>query len=111
MSEFSPWTLFTDVGIISLLLLLGKLIRVKVQLAQRYFIPPSLMAGFMGLVFGPGGLDWLPLSNNMGIWLFAFRFGEQEQQKREPCETNVDLLANRYAMAVGVRRISGHQHP
>lgn len=78
MSEFSPWTLFTDVGIISLLLLLGKLIRVKVQLAQRYFIPPSLMAGFMGLVFGPGGLDWLPLSNNMGTYasiLIAFIFG------------------------------------
>ena len=78
MSEFTPWTLFTDVGIISLLLLLGKLIRVKVRLTQRYFIPPSLIEGFMGLAFGPGGLDWLPLSNNMGTYasiLIAFIFG------------------------------------
>lgn len=78
MNDFTPWTLFTDVGIISLLLLLGKLIRVKLQLAQRYFIPPSLMAGFMGLAFGPGGLGWLPLSNNMGTYasiLIAFIFG------------------------------------
>ena len=78
MDEFTPWTLFTDVGIISLLLLLGKLIRVKIEIAQRYFIPPSLMAGFMGLAFGPGGLGWLPLSNNMGTYasiLIAFIFG------------------------------------
>ncbi len=78
MNDFTPWTLFTDVGIISLLLLVGKLIRVKVQLAQRYFIPPSLIAGFMGLAFGPGGLDWLPLSDNMGTYasiLIAFIFG------------------------------------
>ena len=78
MNEFTPWTLFTDVGIISLLLLIGKLIRVKVSLAQRYFIPPSLIAGFLGLTFGPGGLDWLPLSGNMGTYasiLIAFIFG------------------------------------
>ena len=50
MNDFTPWTLFTDVGIISLLLLLGKLIRVKIELAQRFFIPPSLTAGFIGLV-------------------------------------------------------------
>ncbi|MBO7419343.1 MAG: sodium:glutamate symporter [Bacteroidaceae bacterium] len=78
MNEFTPWTLFTDVGIISLLLLLGKLIRVKFAWAQRYFIPPSLMAGFMGLTFGPGGLGWLPLSGNMGTYasiLIAFIFG------------------------------------
>lgn len=78
MNDFTPWTLFTDIGIISLLLLLGKLIRVKVSLAQRYFIPPSLLAGFMGLAFGPGGLSWLPLSGNMGTYasiLIAFIFG------------------------------------
>lgn len=90
MNDFTPWTLFTDVGIISLLLLLGKLIRVKIELAQRFFIPPSLTAGFIGLVFGPGGLGWLPLSNNMGTYasiLIALIFGclpfasEKKQEK------------------------------
>lgn len=78
MNEFTPWTLFTDVGIISMLLLMGKLIRVKFALAQRYFIPPSLIAGFLGLAFGPGGLGWIPLSENMGTYasiLIAFIFG------------------------------------
>ena len=29
MTDFTPWTLFVDTGIISVLLLLGKLMRVK----------------------------------------------------------------------------------
>ena len=49
MTDFTPWTLFVDTGIISVLLLLGKLMRVKIRFIQRLFIPPSLLAGFIGL--------------------------------------------------------------
>lgn len=66
--DFSPWTLLVDVGIISLLLLLGKLLRSKVRLIQRFFIPPSLLAGFFGLILGPEVLGWLPLSGQMGTY-------------------------------------------
>lgn len=48
MTDFTPWTLFVDTGIISVLLLLGKLMRVKIRFIQRLFIPPSLLAGFIG---------------------------------------------------------------
>ncbi|MBO6170220.1 MAG: sodium:glutamate symporter [Bacteroidales bacterium] len=65
---FTPWTLLIDVGIISLLLLLGKLLRSKVRIIQRFFIPPSLLAGLFGLVLGPEVLGWLPLSGNMGTY-------------------------------------------
>ena len=78
MDGFTPWTLFVDIGIISTLLLLGKLMRVKIKLVQQLFIPPSLLAGFMGLAFGPHGLGWLPLSTQMGTYagiLIAFIFG------------------------------------
>ncbi|MDD6891444.1 MAG: sodium/glutamate symporter [Bacteroidales bacterium] len=77
MNDFSPWTLFTDTGLIALLLLTGKLLRTKVRLVQRLFIPPSLMAGFMGLALGPNGLGWLPLSHQLGTYagiLIAFIF-------------------------------------
>ena len=37
------------------LLLLGKLMRVKIRFIQRLFIPPSLLAGFIGLSLGPHG--------------------------------------------------------
>ena len=66
--NFTPWTLLVDVGFISLLLLLGKFLRAKVRVIQRLFIPPSLIAGFCGLVLGPEVLGWLPLSGNMGTY-------------------------------------------
>lgn len=78
MSTFTPWTLFVDVGIISALLLLGKLMRVKLRFMQKLFIPPCLIAGFLALAFGPNGLGWLPLSNQTGTYagiLIAFIFG------------------------------------
>lgn len=65
---FTPWTLVVDAGIVSGLLLLGKLARAKLPFLQRLFIPPSLLAGFAGLIFGPGLLGWLPLSDQMGSY-------------------------------------------
>lgn len=65
---FTPWTLLIDVGIVSLLLLLGKLLRSKVRIIQRFFIPPSLLAGLTALLLGPEVLGWLPLSGNMGTY-------------------------------------------
>ena len=65
---FTPWTLLIDIGIVSLLLLLGKLLRSKVRIIQRFFIPPSLLAGLTALILGPEVLGWLPLSNNMGTY-------------------------------------------
>ena len=78
METFTPWTLFVDIGIISLLLLVGKLMRVKIKWVQKLFIPPSLLAGFIGLACGPHGFDILPLSSQTGTYagiLIAFIFG------------------------------------
>jgi ESS family glutamate:Na+ symporter len=78
MEAFNPWTLFVDIGIISLLLLLGKLMRVKIKFIQKLFIPPSLLAGFIGLALGPHGFDVLPISSQTGTYagiLIAFIFG------------------------------------
>lgn len=78
MNEFTPWTLFVDIGIVSLLLLAGKLMRVKIKWIQQLFIPPSLLAGFIGLATGPHGLDLLPISTQTGTYagiLIAFIFG------------------------------------
>lgn len=78
MTTFTPWTLFVDFGIIAVLFLIGKLIRVKVRLVQRFFIPPSLVAGFLGLLLGPNGFNLLPLSGYLGTYagiLIAFVFG------------------------------------
>ena len=78
MENFTPWTLFVDIGIISLLLLIGKLMRVKIKWIQKLFSPPSLLAGFIGLACGPHGFDILPISEQTGTYagiLIAFIFG------------------------------------
>jgi ESS family glutamate:Na+ symporter len=61
---YGPWTIFTDLGLIFGLLLVGKLIRVKIKVVQKLFIPPSLIAGILGLAFGPNGFDILPFSGH-----------------------------------------------
>lgn len=78
MNTFTPWTLFVDIGIISLLLAIGKLMRVKIKCVQQLFIPPSLLAGFIALALGPHGFNLLPLSTQTGTYagiLIAFIFG------------------------------------
>ena len=66
-----------DLGIISALILVGKYIRVKLPVVQKFLIPPSVLAGIIGLVLGPEVLGWLPLSGNLGTYagiLIAFVF-------------------------------------
>ena len=65
--NFTPWTLLIDVGIVSALLLLGKLARARLSFIQRLFIPPSLLAGFCALLLGPEalGCPFLPAREPM----------------------------------------------
>lgn len=57
----TAWTLLVDFGLISVLLMLGKLVRAKVKFIQRLFLPPSLIAGFAALLLGPEVAGWLPI--------------------------------------------------
>jgi ESS family glutamate:Na+ symporter len=65
---FTPWAFFVDLGLMSLLLLIGQILRAKVKLIQKMFIPPSLIAGLLGLALGPNGLGWLPFSGELGTY-------------------------------------------
>lgn len=66
--QFSPWVLFTDFALISVLLLVGQLARSYVPLFQKYMLPASLTAGFLGLALGPNGFGVIPLSSQMGTY-------------------------------------------
>ena len=46
----------TDFAWLSLLLLIGFQLRRRIKIFQKYFIPTSLLAGFVGMFFGP---NWL----------------------------------------------------
>jgi len=65
----TAWTLIVDFGIMSALLMLGKLVRTKVKFIQRLFLPPSLIAGFVALLLGPELAGWLPIEpSNSGSY-------------------------------------------
>ena len=66
--QFTPWTLFIDFGIISALILVGAMLRAKVKILQKLFLPSSLIAGFIALAFGPNGLEFIPFSGKIGSY-------------------------------------------
>lgn len=65
MNDFSIWSLMIDVSVISGLLLLGTILRAKVKWIQSLFLPASMIAGFIGLAFGPSGAKLLPFSDQI----------------------------------------------
>ena len=60
--------LLIDFGIASVLILIGQLMRSKLKIFQKFFIPASVLAGFLGLIFGPNVLGWLPFTENIGTY-------------------------------------------
>lgn len=71
-------TVLYDFCMMSALLFVAKVIRAKVRFIQRLYIPSALIAGFLGLVFGPRGLGWIPFSSEFGNYagiLIAVLFG------------------------------------
>lgn len=76
--EFSALSLLYDVAWMSSLLLLAKIIRSKVKIVQRMYIPSALIAGFLGLFLGKQFLNVVPFSNEISSYagiLIAFVFG------------------------------------
>ena len=55
-----------DFAIASLFIVLGQLIRAKVSLVQKFFVPASMIAGFIALALGTQGLNILPFSDSIG---------------------------------------------
>ena len=75
--DYTPYSLLIDVGWISLLMIIGNLLRRKVTLFQRLLLPASITAGLLGLVFGPQVLGLINFSDRIGTYtgiLIAFVF-------------------------------------
>ena len=59
---------FVDFALASLLILAGQLLRSKITFFQRFFMPASMIAGFLGLILGPSVLDILPFSDSVSSY-------------------------------------------
>ena len=62
------WAVFLDICIMSMLLVVGQILRAKVKIFQKLLIPSALIGGFLALVFGPMGMGILPLSRTFGTY-------------------------------------------
>ncbi len=61
-------SLMVDFCFASLLILISQFFRAKVKFIQSSFIPASLLAGFLGLLFGPNVLALLPFSDSISSY-------------------------------------------
>ncbi len=57
-----------DFAIASLFIVIGQLIRAKVRLVQKFFVPASMIGGFLALALGSQGLNILPFSDSIGSY-------------------------------------------
>jgi len=65
-----------DFAYLSLLLIIGYELRKNIKILQRFFIPTSLIAGFIGMFFGPSWLGivspvYIPFTKSLGQWAGA----------------------------------------
>lgn len=60
-------TLFVSLAILGILLLVGTIIRLYVPFIKKFFLPASLIAGFIGLLLGPSVLNVIP-ENIVSTW-------------------------------------------
>lgn len=69
--EMSVSDLLIDFTVISVLLLAATVLRRYVGFFQRFLIPNSLIAGFLGLLLGAQVLAWIPFeAERMGVWVY-----------------------------------------
>ncbi|MDY3127526.1 MAG: sodium:glutamate symporter [Corynebacterium sp.] len=65
--DFSAYTLMYDVGMISLLMVIGNILRHRIKFVfQDLLLPAPITAGLVGLVLGPNVLGWINFSDNLG---------------------------------------------
>ena len=62
------WDVFNDLCIMSVLLLIGQILRAKIKFFQKLLIPSALIAGFIALILGPKGYNILKLSSSFGTY-------------------------------------------
>lgn len=78
MDGFTPFDVVMDIGWISVLLIVGNLMRRFIPWFQKLLIPAPITAGLLGLLLGPNALGLIQFSEHFGDYatiLIAVVFG------------------------------------
>ena len=106
----SLWDVFVDVSWMGILIVIGQLLRAKVPIFQKCFIPASLLAGILAFIFGPGVLGWIPFSGWLSTYsavLVAVIFGaapidEEKKQKASKDPTRSKMMWGMTVNTMGI---------
>lgn len=66
--DYTPYSLLIDVGWISLLMVVGNVLRRRIPFFQTLLIPSPITAGLLGLVLGPEVLGLIGFSDHIGTY-------------------------------------------
>lgn len=66
--EYSAVSMLLDLMYACILLFIAKILREKIKIFQKLFIPVSLMAGFLELIFAQNGLGLFSFSDQFGSY-------------------------------------------
>ena len=66
--EFTPYTLLTDIGWISVLLIVGNILRNRLKVLQALLLPAPITAGLLGLLLGDEILGVIHWSDQVGTY-------------------------------------------
>lgn len=75
--DFTPYTLLTDIGWISILLIVGNVLRNRLLILQKLLLPAPITAGLLGLILGQevlGVIEWSPQVGTYTTLLIAVVF-------------------------------------
>ena len=66
--DFTPYTLLTDIGWISILLIIGNVLRNRLVVLQKLLLPAPITAGLLGLLLGQEVLGVITWSDQVGTY-------------------------------------------
>ena len=66
--DYTPYTLLTDIGWISILLIIGNVLRNRLKVLQALLLPAPITAGLLGLILGQEVLGVIHWSDQVGTY-------------------------------------------
>lgn len=97
--------LMVYLALLGILLVVGTIIRLKVPFFKKYYIPASLIAGFIGLLMGPYFLNiipkhiiscWSSLSGKLIVFVFAPILMGKKKSSGKMARTTINGVCSAY---------------
>ena len=67
---FGPYDMVMDFAFAAMLLFVSNLLRARVRFLQNLYLPAAMIAGLLGLIFGPYFLNVIPFSDQLATYPF-----------------------------------------